>query len=98
MSRSTGIMPGDDSTLPGNKQEALQTAHADAEIVAAIPCVTCGERPPQPGRFRCHECLDAEWLRLRAKDPAWYERHHGDQTAQIGHVDDDTRAAREGRN
>ncbi len=40
-----------------------------------FPCATCGERPPRPGRLRCQECLDAEWLRLRAKDPAWYERH-----------------------
>jgi len=49
-----------------------------AGYVAAIPCVTCGERPPQPGRFRCHECLDAEWLRLRAKDPPWCRSYHGD--------------------
>ncbi len=51
-------------------------AHTPAEPVTGdvFPCVTCGELPPQPGRFRCHECLDAEWLRLRAKDPAWYER------------------------
>ena len=75
MFRSTGIMPGDDSTLPGNKQEALQMVHAADEFGAAIPCATCGERPPRPGRLRCQECLDAEWLRLRAKDPAWYERH-----------------------
>jgi len=52
-------------------------AHTVGEIVAddTSPCATCGERPPRPGRLRCQECLDAEWLRLRAKDPAWYERH-----------------------
>ncbi len=55
-------------------------AHTPAEPVTGdvFPCATCGERPPQPGRLRCQECLDAEWVRLRAKDPAWYERHHGD--------------------
>jgi len=76
MFRSTGIMPGDDSTLPGNKHEALHTARTVAKIVAAIPCATCGERPPQPGRLRCQECLDDEWVRQRAKDPPWYERHN----------------------
>ena len=50
----------DDSTLPGNKQDAAHTAHTDAKIVAAIPCTTCGERLPQPGRLRCQECLDTE--------------------------------------
>ncbi len=77
MPRDTTIMPDDDNARPDNKQEALHTAHADAQRVAAdvFPCATCGERPPRPGRLRCQECLDAEWLRLRAKDPAWYERH-----------------------
>jgi len=42
---------------------------------AAFLCATCGERLPRPGRLRCQECLDAEWLRLRASDPDWYERH-----------------------
>ena len=42
---------------------------------AVFPCATCGERPARPGKIRCQECLDAEWLRLRVKDPAWYERH-----------------------
>ncbi len=53
-------------------------AHTPAEPVAngnVFPCATCGERLPRPGKIRCQECLDAEWLRLRAKDPAWYERH-----------------------
>ncbi len=52
-------------------------AHTPAEPVAGVvgPCVTCGG-PLERGRFvRCQECLDAEWLLLRAKDPAWYERH-----------------------
>jgi len=39
------------------------------------PCATCGKRPARPGKIRCQECLDAEWLRLRASDPDWYERH-----------------------
>lgn len=38
-------------------------------------CVTCGERPPRPGKLRCAEYLDAEWLRLRASDPDSYNRH-----------------------
>jgi hypothetical protein len=69
MPRSTDIMPDDDSTLPGNKQEAAHTAHTDAKIVAngTIPCATCDERPPRPGRLRCQECLDAEWLRRQRK-------------------------------
>ena len=52
-------------------------AHTPAGSAAgdASPCATCGERPPRPGKIRYQECLDAEWLRLRAKDPAWYERH-----------------------
>jgi len=38
-------------------------------------CATCGERPARPDKIRCQECLDAEWLRLRASDPDWYARH-----------------------
>jgi len=76
MFRNTGIMPGDDSTLPGNKHEALHTARTVAKVVAAIPCTTCGERLPQPGRLRCQECLDAAWVRQHAKDLEWYERHN----------------------
>jgi hypothetical protein len=38
-------------------------------------CVTCGG-PLERGRYvRCQACLDAEWLRLRAQDRQWYERH-----------------------
>ncbi len=48
---------------------------AEPAIGDDFPCATCGERPPRPGRVRGQECLDAEWLRLRAKDPAWYECH-----------------------
>ncbi len=53
-------------------------AHPPAEPVTGdvLLCATCGERPPRPGRLRCQECLDAEWLRLRAKDPPWDERHN----------------------
>jgi len=61
---NTNIIPDDDSTLPDNKQDATPTA---ATIVAAIPCATCGERLPQPGRLRCQECLDAEWVRRQRK-------------------------------
>jgi len=52
---------------------AHATAPHDAGDVG--PCVTCGG-PLEPGRYvRCQECVDAEWARLRAKDPAWYQRH-----------------------
>jgi len=44
-------------------------------VGGVIRGATCGERPPRPGRLRCQECLDAEWLRLRASDPDWYARH-----------------------
>jgi len=52
-------------------------AHTPAESAAGdiFPCATCGKRPARPGKIRCQECLDAEWLRLRASDPDWYERH-----------------------
>ncbi len=49
---------------------AGQLVAADGEL-----CATCGERPARPGKIRCAECLDAEWLQLRASDPDWYERH-----------------------
>ncbi len=52
-------------------------AHTSAGSAASavFPCATCGEWPARPGKIRCQECLDAEWLRLRASDPDWYERH-----------------------
>jgi len=55
-------------------------AHTPAEPVTGdvFPCATCGERLPQPGRLRCQECLDDDWVRQRAKDPPWYERRHSD--------------------
>jgi len=77
MPRDTNITPDDDNALPNNKQEALHTAHADDQRVggAVFLCATCSERPARPGKIRCQECLDAEWLRLRASDPDWYNRH-----------------------
>ncbi len=62
---------GDDTTSPAEP------------VSGTISCATCGERPPRPGRLRCQECLDAEWLRLRAKDPGVVRPPQGLSSARI---------------
>ncbi len=55
---------------------------ADAPLTRAAPapdhqgetCATC-ERPVPPGKLRCDLCVSLEWEKLKAADPAWYERH-----------------------
>jgi len=37
-------------------------------------CATC-ERPAPSGKLRCDPCVSLEWEKLKAADPAWYERH-----------------------
>jgi len=37
-------------------------------------CATC-EQPAPPGKLRCDPCVRLEWEKLKAADPAWYERH-----------------------
>ena len=48
-------------------------------------CPLCGQ--PTGGLLVCPACADAEWERLRAADPAWYERH---KSYRLDHGTSDT--------
>ena len=60
----------DETPTPGPADTPPQTYRARG---ASGRCPLCGQ--PTGGLLVCPACADAEWERLRAADPAWYERH-----------------------
>ncbi len=69
----------DETTSPSPERRGPYRARG-----ASGRCPLCGQ--PTGGLLVCPACADAEWERLRATDPAWYERHK--QYRSLGNTSD----------
>ncbi len=62
------MIDGNDTVAPDPTPYVNATARPRVDA-----CADCGQ--PTRGTIRCDACISLEWERLKAADPAWYERH-----------------------